>query len=103
MKPPVIRSGVVNPTRNARAAAAVIAGAAVMLSLGVNASAASVASGHLVNPHTHLRAGVTPKVHPRSGSQPAIPSNAHLTYYGGHIISNVTVVQVLYGSGTYET
>src|SRR5438874_7141412 len=29
------------------------------------------------------------------------PSGAHLTYYGGKIIQQVHVVQVLYGSGTY--
>src|SRR4051794_29527110 len=29
------------------------------------------------------------------------PSDAHLIYYGGHVVSNARVVQVLYGSGTY--
>lgn len=29
------------------------------------------------------------------------PAGAHLTYYGGKVIQNVKVVQVLYGSGTY--
>ena len=29
------------------------------------------------------------------------PSGAHLTYYGGKVIQDVKVVQVLYGSGTY--
>jgi len=32
---------------------------------------------------------------------PSAPSGAHLTYYGGKIIPNVKVTQVLYGSGTY--
>jgi hypothetical protein len=29
------------------------------------------------------------------------PSGSHLNYYGGRVVSNVKVVQVLYGSGTY--
>ncbi len=32
---------------------------------------------------------------------PAAPSGAHLTYYGGKVISNVKIEQVLYGAGTY--
>jgi hypothetical protein len=31
----------------------------------------------------------------------AAPAGAHLTYYGGKVIQNVKVKQVLYGSGTY--
>src|SRR5580765_1509736 len=31
------------------------------------------------------------------------PSGSHLSYFGGPIITNVQVVQVLYGSGSYET
>lgn len=31
------------------------------------------------------------------------PSGAHLTYYGGHVIPNVKVYEVLYGAGTYST
>jgi hypothetical protein len=31
----------------------------------------------------------------------AAPSGAHLTYYGGRVISHVQVVQVIYGTGTY--
>jgi hypothetical protein len=29
------------------------------------------------------------------------PSGAHLSYYGGRVVSNVQVVQVIYGPGTY--
>ena len=29
------------------------------------------------------------------------PAGAHLTYYGGRVVSNMQVVQVLYGSGSY--
>jgi hypothetical protein len=32
----------------------------------------------------------------------AAPAGAHLTYFGGPIISNVQIVQVLYGSGSYN-
>jgi hypothetical protein len=32
----------------------------------------------------------------------AAPAGAHLTYFGGPIISNVQVVEVLYGSGSYN-
>src|SRR2546423_715763 len=35
---------------------------------------------------------------PRSA---AAPSGSHLTYFGGRVLSNVQVVQVIYGSGTY--
>ncbi|HET7784909.1 MAG TPA: hypothetical protein VFL36_02985, partial [Myxococcales bacterium] len=31
----------------------------------------------------------------------AAPAGAHLTYYGGRVVSSIQVVQVLYGSGTY--
>ncbi|MGE5048263.1 MAG: hypothetical protein ACM3PC_06825 [Deltaproteobacteria bacterium] len=31
----------------------------------------------------------------------AAPAGSHLTYYGGRVVSNVQVVQVLYGTGTY--
>jgi hypothetical protein len=31
----------------------------------------------------------------------AAPAGAHLSYWGGHVVSNASVVQVLYGSGTY--
>lgn len=30
------------------------------------------------------------------------PSGAHLTYYGGPVISNVHIVEVLYGAGSYD-
>lgn len=32
----------------------------------------------------------------------AAPPGAHLSYFGGPVISNVHVVQVLYGSGSYN-
>src|ERR1700731_731345 len=33
----------------------------------------------------------------------AAPAGAHLSYFGGPVISNVHVVQVLYGSGSYNS
>ena len=53
-----------------------------------------------VNPHTHLPPGVLPKT-PSGPQALAAPAGAHLSYYGGRVISNVQVVQVLYGAGTY--
>jgi hypothetical protein len=43
---------------------------------------------------------------PNTSSAPigfAAPAGAHLTYFGGPIISNVQVIQVLYGSGSYNS
>jgi hypothetical protein len=34
-------------------------------------------------------------------SSTTAPSGAHLNYYGGRVVSNVQVVQVLYGAGSY--
>ena len=31
------------------------------------------------------------------------PSGAHLNYYGGRVLSNVKIIMVLYGSGTYQS
>jgi uncharacterized membrane protein len=42
----------------------------------------------------HAKAGATVGV-------AAAPAGAHLTYFGGPVISNVHVVEVLYGSGSY--
>ena len=33
----------------------------------------------------------------------AAPAGAHLSYFGGPVISNVQVIQVLYGTGSYNT
>jgi hypothetical protein len=44
----------------------------------------------------------TPWRDPNAGPIPfAAPAGAHLTYFGGPVISNVHTVQVLYGSGSY--
>ncbi|MFI5399040.1 MAG: hypothetical protein ACHQ9S_26210, partial [Candidatus Binatia bacterium] len=36
-----------------------------------------------------------------AGTVPAAPAGAHLTYYGGRVVSNLQVVQVIWGSGSY--
>ena len=48
----------------------------------------------------HWMTGIIP---PPEGNAapPHREANNHLTYYGGHVLSNVRVVQVLYGSGNY--
>ena len=75
------------------------------------------------SPHQHPAAGNTGQPLPVMNLQPifhgvpwrdpntatmgpvgfAAPAGAHLTYFGGPIISNVQVVQVLYGSGSYNS
>ena len=47
-----------------------------------------------------LAAGRAPET-PSGPQALAAPAGAHLTYYGGRVISNVQVVQVLYGGGIY--
>jgi hypothetical protein len=44
---------------------------------------------------------VLPWQDPAAGVEPMRRTSAHLTYYGGPVISNVKIVEVLYGSGTY--
>jgi hypothetical protein len=76
----------------------------MQLPAGAPAIAATAARAHLITPGTRLPAGVMPLVG-RGNRAPAArfaPLGAHLTYYGGHVISDVKVIQVLYGSGPYE-
>jgi hypothetical protein len=90
-----------------RAVAAFAAVGATALGLGFGspspASATSaaprVATTRPITPATHLPAGVMAKTTALHNT--SAPAGAHLTYYGGHVISNVQVVQVLYGTGTY--
>ena len=72
--------------------------ATIVIAAPVQAASARAASAP-VNPHTHLRPGVTPTTSIAKSAQTS--SAAHLTYYGGHVISHVHVIQVLYGAGTY--
>ena len=49
------------------------------------------------------RLHIVPVVDPNATAvAPAAPAGAHLSYFGGPVISNVHVVQVLYGSGSYN-
>ena len=54
--------------------------------------------------HVHAmpyRSTDNPNGHGPAVAAPSAPAGAHLTYYGGKVIPNVKVTQVLYGSGTY--
>lgn len=44
---------------------------------------------------------IMPTRFPEQVQAAALPSNAHLSYYGGRVVSNLEVVQVLWGSGNY--
>ena len=44
---------------------------------------------------------IDPHAHPRPAGDRFAPPGAHLHYYGGRVISNVEVVQVIYGAGDY--
>ena len=52
------------------------------------------------------RLHIVPVLDPSNPNNAAIgfaaPAGAHLSYFGGPVISNVHVVQVLYGSGSYN-
>jgi ABC-type phosphate transport system substrate-binding protein len=83
------------------AAVAMACGFPVVPAVPTAVAAAATLSRRPLTPATHLSAGVMPV---RTGSTPrtaSTPSGAHLTYYGGKVIPSVSVVQVLYGSGTY--
>jgi hypothetical protein len=67
-----------------------------------DAAAQGAGKALTTNPGTHLRPGLLPKTNGRR-SPNAAPAGAHLTYYGGKVIQNVKVIQVLYGAGTYTS
>jgi len=73
---------------------------------GANAAAQQPAAGNSIQPLPVLNVihhGVPWRDPITSGPVGfAAPAGAHLTYFGGPIISNVQVVQVLYGSGSYN-
>jgi hypothetical protein len=52
-----------------------------------------------VTPGTRLLPGLMPKTDAVTNA--SAPAGSHLNYYGGKVISNVHVTQVLYGSGTF--
>ena len=43
-----------------------------------------------------------PKVSGKGLAVLGVPAGAHLSYFGGRVVSNMQVVQVLWGSGTFE-
>jgi fibronectin type 3 domain-containing protein len=73
---------------------------------GVTASAATPSSGRVIVPATGLPLGEMPTAGQRARAlraqrlKGAIPSNAHLTYYGGPVLSKPHVVTALWGSAS---
>ena len=55
-----------------------------------------------VNLRTHLRPGITPMV-PGGIRSHSAPAGAHLSYYGGPVLSDIKSVDVKYGSGSYAS
>jgi hypothetical protein len=53
-------------------------------------------------PRLHIVPVLDPNSPNAAAVAPAAPAGAHLSYFGGPVISNVHVVQVLYGSGSYN-
>jgi hypothetical protein len=101
-------------TRRRRSLISLVAVAVTGLGLGLAPAAPAGAaatsrsvsppSTRPITPATHLPAGVMPKTQPGVQRSPnSAPPGAHLTYYGGHVISNVNIIKVLYGTGTYTS
>lgn len=73
----------------------------------VSADRTAKSARGLVNPRTGLPVGMMPtssQIRSAASSQqvPNLASGAHLTYYGGPVVSNAAVVSVLWGgTGTY--
>ena len=81
-------------------AALLMAGATASVPAGATALSGSAGQTLTTNPGTHLRPGVTPKVH--TGPLPHAATRApHLTYYGGPVVSHLKSVDVLYGTGSF--
>lgn len=85
----------VDPTGGANAAAP-------QPSAGTTDSAQQALPSVPARPRLHI----VPVLDPNGANNAAIgfaaPAGAHLSYFGGPVISNVHVVQVLYGSGSYN-
>ena len=71
--------------------------AAALICLAPAVALANNANPHFVGGPGHP----LPVRPPGAGTEAAAPVGAHLTYYGGRVVSNMRVVQVLYGSGSY--
>ncbi|HEX6838757.1 MAG TPA: hypothetical protein VF334_19400, partial [Polyangia bacterium] len=70
--------------------------AAVGCSRSQPARSAGATLGDTALLHGQLQRDKGAKVHPDSA-----PPGAHLSYFGGRVVSNAQVVQVLYGMGSY--
>ena len=83
-------------------AAVLMTGTTVAAAGPAGAVGSGVRSGQAlgVNPRTHLRPGITPMV-PGGIRAQAAPAGAHLTYYGGPVLSHIKSVDVTYGAGSY--
>jgi len=83
----------------AAAVAALFASVTASTSAGASALSGPVARTLTTNSGTHLRPGVTPKVHngPLSHAATVAP---HLTYYGGPVVSDLKSVYVISGTGS---
>jgi hypothetical protein len=88
-------------TRRGRRVVAAVAVMGLFLGMTALTPPVSAAGGSPLpnNPRTGLRPQQMPKTNAIHDA--AAPAGAHLTYYGGKVISNVQVTQVLYGAGTY--
>lgn len=77
---------------------------ALLATLTLAPSAGALGAGH-ARPIRTMPVGRVGRKRPyATGSSPMsnpLAPTAHLTYYGGPVISNVKVVQVVWGSGTY--
>src|SRR3569623_1916975 len=77
---------------------------ALLLTLALTGCTTAAAVDITYTDHVHAmpyRSGDSPGGHGPLVEAPSAPAGAHLTYYGGKIIPNVKVAQVLCGSGTY--
>ena len=73
---------------------------ATLLAIGCSAALPEQESSGQSNVRYGSRVHKLPKM--SSGITPnSAPAGAHLTYYGGRVVSNMQVVQVLWGSGTF--
>ncbi len=72
---------------------------AAVAALALPMATASIASAEGPQPG-HAVCRVMPLLVPGRAAQ--VPSRAHLDYFGGRVVSNIQIVQVLWGAGLYE-
>ncbi|MCU1427861.1 MAG: hypothetical protein JWL83_1861 [Actinomycetia bacterium] len=89
-----------------RVAAALVGSLALLPGIGTSAAPAAAAqptAGGLPSAPIHAAAPHVTPLLPPGPQRFAVPSGAHANYYGGPVMSNVSVVMVLYGAGNYES